>query len=129
MRFVDLEGSRRVQDAALHLLDTCREVAKQSPSYTAGESNIDEVVSLAVQSLLMADHWSGREDRVAAIKPSEATLRIKGMAEALGLSIGSLPGLSSVLVLGIALKTVKSSTFERVSVQGRERDMMKKGGL
>ncbi|MGQ3044579.1 MAG: hypothetical protein ACT6R7_02645 [Brevundimonas aurantiaca] len=127
MRFVDLETSRRVQDAALHLLDACREAAKQSPAYKSGENNIDEVVSLAVQSLLMSDHWSGREDRVASIKPSEAALRIKGMSEGLGMSIGSLPGLSFVLILGIALQTVKRSAIERASIQGRERDIMRGG--
>lgn len=128
MHFVDLESTRRVQDAALHLLDTCREVAKQSPSYKPGENNIDEVVSIAVQSLLAADHWTGRDDRRMSINPSEVTFRIKGMAEALGLSIGSLPGLASIAVLAIALQTVKRSTIERAAIQGQERDMMKREG-
>ena len=92
--------------------------------YKPGENNIDAAVSIAVQSLLMADHWTGREDRVCSIKPEEMARRIKGMSEGLGLSVGSMPGLTYLLLLGMSLDTVKKCAQERAAIRGHERDMM-----
>ena len=122
MHFVDLETSRRVQDAALLLLDACREAAKKSPAYKPTENNIDDVVSLAVQSLLMSDHWNGGDDRKASINSEEAVLRIKGMSEGLGMSVGSLPNLAFLATLAVCLPAVKRAAFERAALQGRETD-------
>lgn len=120
MHFVDLETSRRVQDAALHLLDACREAAKKSPSYKPSDNNIDDVVSVAVQSLLMSDHWNGGEDRKANISSEEAILRIKGMSEGLGMSIGSLPAIACLTTLSVALPSIKRAALERALLRGHE---------
>lgn len=127
MHFVDLDTSRRVQDAALLLLDACREAAKKSPAYKPSKNNIDDVVSIAVQSLLMSDHWNGGEDRKANIDSEEAVLRIKGMSEGLGMSIGSLPTLACLTTLAVALPSVKSTAIERAVLRGRETDSSRGG--
>ena len=57
MSIVTQPAADRLAEAALILLDASREVAKESPTYKAGDENLEATLSLAVQALVMADHW------------------------------------------------------------------------
>lgn len=122
MHFASLKSTRLVADAAQGLLDACREAVKETPGYEPGTTNIDAVVCIAAQSLIMSDHWTGSDDLKVNIPTEERALRTKGLAEGLGMVIGSFGPLSQIVLLPVAMATVERCAKERNSFKGREND-------
>lgn len=127
MKFASLEATRSVHEAAQRLPDTCREAVKESPDYKPGATNIDAVVSIAVQSLVLSDHWNGSEDRKVRIPVEERAFRAKGIAEGLGNVIGSFSPFSQLVLLPVAMATVERHAQQRSRFNGREADFTSEG--
>ena len=93
---VSVDSEKKLAEAAQNLLDLCRTLIPHEclpgamPDADKAYSILSSAVSLAVQSIYMADHLGSEKDRVK-VRPAEMNAMLHGLAEGVGSCIGTSP--------------------------------------
>ena len=108
MGVVDHASASRIADAATLMLDAARELAKKGPGYVPGTTNEKATLALAVQALIVADHFP-HSGPVFGPMPEGYTDRWIGVATGLGAAIGTVSDRTAPnLALILAVKAMGS---------------------
>ena len=93
---VAVDSEKKLAEAAQNLLDLCRTLIPHEclpgamPEADKAYNILSSAVSLAVQSIYMADHLGSDKDRVK-VRPVEMNAMLHGLAEGVGSCIGTSP--------------------------------------